>query len=261
MLGAAQKAWLVDSLANSGARWKLWGNEVQLQPLKIGLSTLQALLAGLADPLHLAPAVDRLRAALPSDVLYVNLDAWDGFDAERRELAEAFHDRGVTNLIALTGDFHTCLGGYLKRDYDRPNFDLDNRVGVEFMTPAITSANLKELMAAQIDNNLPLPELGVTVGELVGVLAATLVDSTTVKLLNNSIEFFDSAHWGYSVLEVAGERAVFSAYAVDKSRDEVTPRRLLVRFVADSGIPNLMRIDVPGLLADSAMTRDEFLSA
>ena len=251
MLGAEQKAWLVNGLANSTARWKIWGNEVQLQPLKIGLSTVHALLTGLADPTGLAPVIERLRAALPGDVLIVNLDAWDGYAAERRELAEAFQARGVTNLIALTGDFHTCLAGYLKRDYDLPNRDLGNRVGVEFMTPALTSANLKELVAAQVGNATPLPRLGASVGDLVGLLAVVALNSATVRLLNNSIEFFDSAHWGYSVLELTRGHAEFSAYAVDKSRDAVAGKRLLVRFLAEAGVPNLVRTDGLGALAEA----------
>lgn len=241
MLGEEQKAWLIDGLAKSKATWKLWGNEVQLQPLTIGLSALGGLLAGLGDSLDLLSVLKRLRDALPGDLLYVNLDAWDGYQAERQEIAAALQARGVGNLIALTGDFHTALVGYLKADYSRPNRDLENRLGVEFMTPAITSANLQEVVAAQINNATPLP-LGITVGELFGLISGVLLKSGSVHALNNSIMYFDSAHWGYSVLELNKYQATFTIYAVDKETDDPnTPKKVLVQYVADSGVPNLRR--------------------
>ena len=61
-----------------------------------------------------------------------------------RELKEA----NVKNLVVLTGDLHTYIASYLKVDYDKDPFNLDprNLVGVEFMTPAVTSANFAELI-------------------------------------------------------------------------------------------------------------------
>lgn len=242
MLGEKQKAWLVNGLAESSAQWKLWGNEVQLQPLTIGLSTLAGLLAGLTEGLDLLAVVQRLQEALPGDLLYVNLDAWDGYQAERREIAEALKARGVGNLIALTGDFHTSMIGYLKVDYTRANWDRDNLLGVEFMTPGLTSANLKEVVAAQINNTAPLP-LGITAGELFGLVGGALLKSPTVHTLNNSIQYFDSAHWGYSVLDLDKYQAVFTIYAVDKAQDDDNAaKRMLVQYVADSGVPNLRRV-------------------
>ena len=42
---------------------------------------------------------------------HVSQDQWDGYAAERKEILEHFLSKGVSNLVALTGDIHTFLAG------------------------------------------------------------------------------------------------------------------------------------------------------
>jgi len=60
--------------------------------------------------------------------IIINNDAWDGYAAERSSILEAIRNSGTRNLIAVTGDHHRTS-----------NFELDNVVRVEFMTPSVTS--------------------------------------------------------------------------------------------------------------------------
>ena len=107
MLGAAQKQWFLNEVTGPQATWKLWANEVMLM---------------------------QLRAA----AVYVNLDQWDGYPKEREALLHAIGHAGVKNPVALTGDLHTFLAGYLKAEFDNP---FERPVGVELMVGSLTSAN------------------------------------------------------------------------------------------------------------------------
>jgi alkaline phosphatase D len=121
MLGDTQRAWFLDTLTSSPAIWNTWANEVFLGALTLG------------DP------------AQPG--LTLNLDAWDGFAAERTDLLRTLRDAAVSNLVVLTGDLHTYLAALVKIDYGQTaNDDPANVIGVEFMTPAITSARRAFIM-------------------------------------------------------------------------------------------------------------------
>ncbi|MFX8953744.1 alkaline phosphatase D family protein, partial [Acinetobacter baumannii] len=69
----------------------------------------------------------------------LDVDAWDGFQAERRALTGALRDAKVRNFLVATGDLHTYMSSNIKHDYGNLNpLDFDNFVGAEFMTPSVT---------------------------------------------------------------------------------------------------------------------------
>lgn len=186
MLGQAQHDWLVDGLVNSPAIWKLWGNEVIQMELIIP------------------------RPQNPNGDIFLNLDAWDGYEYERRNILTQVRDAGMKNLVVLTGDLHAYMAGYLKIDYaDHNNTDPNNVVGVEFMTPAVTSSNVGEVLA---DLGLPF-EIG----------------EGLVRLLNPHVRFFDGYHWGYSVIEVTRTFCEYRTYSVDKTVDSPAAARTLLK--------------------------------
>ena len=83
LLGAAQREWLLDGLAASTAQWKVLGNQVMMTQL-----AFHPLLTGRNAP-------------------FTNLDAWDGYPAERARLLTAIRDGGVNDVVVTTGDIHT----------------------------------------------------------------------------------------------------------------------------------------------------------
>jgi alkaline phosphatase D len=187
ILGERQREWFLDSLDASEATWTAWANEV----LNMAFSLRE-----------------------DGNRVY-NADAWDGYEAERATITDALAD--VANAVALTGDMHTALAGYVQQSYPDDDEASPSRVGVEFMTPAVTSVNLGEL--------LELPD-----GEFGRRLASELVAET-----NPHVEFFDSHHWGYATVTFTPDNCTYSAWAVDKDSDEMGDRERLVTLRVRAG--------------------------
>jgi alkaline phosphatase D len=206
MLGETQREWLVDGMTDSDARWKLWGNEVLAAAFRF----------------------------VQDGGMRVNADAWDGYHTERQRILAGLDEAGVENLVALTGDMHSYLAGYLQPEYeltasadDEREASADDqagaaRTGVEFMAPAISSDNL------------------VAMDELPSVANETIVDALQVE--NPHVEWFDSSHWGYATVEITRDELVYSAYAVDRSVDsEDASKKLLRRYRVPAGSSELNR--------------------
>ena len=167
MLGATQHAWFVNQIEGTKATWKLWANEVMLMQLKFG-------------------------------PLYVDLDQWDGYQQERNAILNVVKDGKIKNFVALTGDLHTFLAGYLKTDFDNP---FESHVGIELMVGSITSANFSE----EIESVISLPSRAVPAKQF-HIPAAVLSD--TVRAANPWIEFFNSSTHGYGILTLTPEQLV-----------------------------------------------------
>ncbi len=117
MLGSDQLSWFSDQLIKSNARWRLWGNQVMFSRfVAFGSHT------PIPDQLH-------------------NSDQWNGFRHERSLIKSMVEDENMKNLVVLTGDLHTSLISYLKPSGDP---DSDENLGIELMTPSVTSPNFKE---------------------------------------------------------------------------------------------------------------------
>ncbi|ACD82671.1 alkaline phosphatase D family protein [Candidatus Methylacidiphilum infernorum] len=75
MLGTEQRKWLIDSLKSSNAPWKFIASGDMMMEIK--------------------------REGKP-----LNLDQWDGFDWERKEILRSIRENKVKNVIVLSGDSH-----------------------------------------------------------------------------------------------------------------------------------------------------------
>ena len=160
MLGAAQRQWFIQQMTSSQATWKLWANEVMLMQLK------------------------------GAGFIYVDLDQWDGYQQERNQIFDAFRSAKLKNVVALTGDLHTFLAGYLRRDFDNP---FESPVGIELMVGSLTSANLAEDIESAVDlPSAPLPAKGF------GVPPNLL--EPLIRLNNPHIQYWDSSTHGYALL-------------------------------------------------------------
>lgn len=187
MLGVPQRNWFLSKMLTSNKLWKVWGNEVFTAPLKASQTAVS---------------------------LYVNVDAWDGYEFERDLLMQQLKTGGVRNLVTLTGDLHTYMASYQKLNYaiDPLNLNQNNLVGVEYMTPGVTSANLQEIFAAA-----PPPAAGL------------VFNDTTIRATNPHVQFFNSSTWGYATLDFSRERVVYTAYSIDKSVNSTAASKTLLR--------------------------------
>lgn len=104
-LGAQQKAWFKDAVASSGATWKVVANQLMIMAVDS------------------APGVT------------LNVDAWDGYGAERREILEHLAAKGVRDLTFLTGDIHTFFAGTVHTN----GRVTSPAIGTEFVGGSITS--------------------------------------------------------------------------------------------------------------------------
>ncbi len=161
MLGLTQRQWFLDQLTGSTATWKIWANEVMLMQLKFAL-------------------------------VYIDLDQWDGYQQERNLIFNTLHSAGVKNFVAITGDLHTFLAGYLKRDFDNP---FESPVGIELMVGSISSANLAE----DITSTVELPSAPVPAKQM--GIPPNLLDPI-IRAANPHIKYWDSSTHGYAVLTI-----------------------------------------------------------
>ncbi len=115
LLGAGQERWLLERLGAAGTAWKLLGQQVVFAPLA--------------------------RAGMRP-----NPDAWDGYAPARARLLDAIEQRGIADLVVLSGDVHSSWGMDVPRDPFSPGgYDPETGRGslaVELVAPAVSSAPL-----------------------------------------------------------------------------------------------------------------------
>jgi alkaline phosphatase D len=161
LLGAEQLSWLGSKVASSSSKWQVLGQQVlmtkMLLPSELLLlmaqingeidalgsakpATLQAFQASVGGLVMIKSrilandptltAADRLRIAT---VLPYNLDAWDGYPAEREKLYALLNGKKV---VTLAGDTHNAWQGELKTASNQV-------VGFEIATPSVSSPGLE----------------------------------------------------------------------------------------------------------------------
>lgn len=112
MLGTAQRQWLQDQLKESGASWKILGNQVMFSEL------------------DLSPVYSKMPR---------NLDAWDGYPADKRALTQYIRQHHVANVVFLTGDTHASWA--VEVPADPLNQKQGPALAVEFGTTSVSSGN------------------------------------------------------------------------------------------------------------------------
>lgn len=168
LMGYTQRDWLVDKLKQSTAKWNVIGQQVLMSKMWIPaelLASLGQITSGGTSPDTLAkmnaqitelvtlklrleqgdPTLTVQEKARVTTLVPYNLDAWDGYYAEREflygKLAE-FNKK----IIVLAGDTHNAWTSYLysqKGEY----------VGVELATSSVSSPGLEKYLS------IPLAQL------------------------------------------------------------------------------------------------------
>jgi alkaline phosphatase D len=191
MLGTDQFTWLGNRLSNTSARWKILAQQVMMAPLKV---------AGVA----------------------INGDQWDGYPAERTRVYNHIINNSISNMVVLTGDIHSSWAN------DLPTASYNSAtgagsVGVEFVTPSVTS-----------------PGLNIAGG------------ASLVQFQNNHIKFCNLNEHGYVLLDVNKNRTQsdwFFVNTIDQPSSNFTHARSHYvnnneRFIRNVGAASFPR---PGL--------------
>lgn len=143
MIGSTQTSFLTEQLRRSkeaGIPWQVIGQQVIMGRKNIPLVANEEFAPEVRENVmrsRYAMLRERGQLGLP-----LNLDAWDGYPADRERVLQQFREHG-NNVVVLAGDTHSSWA-----------FDLHDEQGdavaVEFGTPSVTSPGF--------ENFMPLPE-------------------------------------------------------------------------------------------------------
>lgn len=211
--GRQQMAWLKDSLRRERAQWKVIGNPVMIAPVNFG---------GLPDAL-LDPIND-VTGLLPRDGVPYNVDQWDGYTDDRREVFQHIRDHQVSDTLFVTGDIHS--GWACELPYDASTYPVGDSAGVEFVCSSVTSANLKDITGT------PPRTTSIAVEQLI------LANNRHVKYLD-----FDSH--GFSVLDLTPARAQMDWYVIGDRAEKDTPITHAVSYATRTGTGRIERVEEP----------------
>jgi alkaline phosphatase D len=185
-LGADQKQWFKDAVPASDAAWKVVANQLMIMSLDT--------VPGMA----------------------VNVDSWDGYAAERREILEHFAARGVRDLAFITGDIHTFFAGNVTttgRQGGTP-------VGTEFVGGSVTSHGLEEYIPGEL---LPAAQ-------------------DLLKVTNPHLAYLNFQRGrGYGVLEATTDSLSVQFKAPETVLTRNSPVSTIARFKVRTGVPRVER--------------------
>ncbi|MBA2948653.1 alkaline phosphatase D family protein [Streptomyces himalayensis] len=184
--GRAQLDWLKSGLAGSDAAWKLVGTSVMISPVAFG-SLSADLLGPLAELL-----------GLPKEGLAINVDQWDGYTDDRKELITHLRDNGITNTVFLTGDIHMAWANDVP--VKASTYPLSASAATEFVVTSVTSDNLDDILH-------------------VAPNTVSLVAEAAIKGANRHVKWLDMDSHGYGVLDVTAERSQMDYYVLSDRTD------------------------------------------
>jgi predicted extracellular nuclease/phosphodiesterase/alkaline phosphatase D-like protein len=157
LIGDTQLAWLQERMASSSASWQVLGQQVLMQSMALPAELLlnpgePTLLDKYAAPLQkLATGTPFAQLSSSEQALFqevskipYNLDAWDGYGAEREAILQTALQLG-TRLISLAGDTHNAWAGVLDT-MSTGVAPAGTVAGVEFATPGVTSPGLEKYL-------------------------------------------------------------------------------------------------------------------
>lgn len=123
LLGADQKNWLKDGMANSSAQWRMIGQGFMMLPWRL-------LDLDNANLRKLSPKWQRNAG------VYAPTSDWDDYQGDRRELLYFLQDNNITNNIFCSGDLHLFFAGVLQPDFDDKTSPV---VAFDFCTGSLTA--------------------------------------------------------------------------------------------------------------------------
>ncbi|EJD45874.1 hypothetical protein AURDEDRAFT_184531 [Auricularia subglabra TFB-10046 SS5] len=194
IMGANQEQWFMQTLSTSkkrGAVWRIVGQQVVFSQLLQGSS--------------------------------FNLDAWDGYKANRQRILEHIHDEKIDNVVVLAGDSHANWVSDLAFPNDTTTYDPRTgagALGVEFAGTAVTSSSSFGRNIAPADAD---------------VMSAKLVAA------NPELQWSEGSYRGFFVLSVAADSLNATYYALRDIQTENTDAFASANFTVLPGANRLHR--------------------
>ena len=210
--GREQLDWLKGSLT-APAQWKLVGNPVMIAPVTFA-----------QVPKDLIGPVDDVTGILPRDGAPYNVDQWDGYTDDRREVLAHIRDRGLRDVVFLTGDIHSAWACDLP--YDAATYPLGDSAGVEFVCTSVTSNNLDDITGAP-------PR------------TASLAVEAAIQTSNRHVRYLNFDDHGYSVFDVTPARAQMDYYVIGDRADRDAGSAWTASWATRSGTSKVMPVAQP----------------
>lgn len=195
-LGADQKAWLKETLAESSATWKHIGTGYPFVALRLEDYDTPAVREDPPEGWH------------PNGGKYFSTEQWDGYWAERRELMDFVADECIENVIITSGHTHIWFECGIRPDYD----DLPGEEGHtgpgspivarEFVCGSLTAdPDVRE----QFFPGQPKEEQEAGVHALEAAFLGA----------NPHVDYIDLLYQGYGVVELTPERCTVDFRIID----------------------------------------------
>jgi len=182
--GDAQMGWLKDGLAADRAQWHLVGNQLMITPWETG------------------------------EEVPFNVDAWDGYTADRAELLGHVQDKEIQNVVFLTGDIHTSWATEVPIDDN--TYPVTPAVAVEMVGPSITSDNADEITGSP-------PR------------TTSLALEQEIRADNPWVKYVELDSHGYSIVDVIKDRLNVDWYFVSDRTDPNATQEFGATFKTDAG--------------------------
>lgn len=213
MTGERQMAWLKSSLADSTTTWKLVGNSVMISPVTFAAVDVDA-----------GQALHEMGGLIPPEGIPYNVDQWDGYTADRREIIDHLGDHGIDNTLFITGDIHSAWACDVPKNVG--TYPLSKSVAVELVGSSVTSDNLDDIL---------------------GVAPRTLSLSVegAIRTANLHVRYLDFDRHGYSVLTLTPARAQMDWYTLADRTDPDSAARWSAGFETLPGTNRTRRVWYP----------------
>ena len=205
IISPTQMDWLMNTLDQSTAKWKVIGNQVLFSTFNVGFA------AGFTDGVPDLTNIDSIR-----QVEDLFIDNWESYPTQRNSIIDSLRNKNIDNVVIVTGDSHSSWAFDVTKqavqypvaqflNLPQPNpYNAATGEGytpatgagshaVEFGTPSISSPNFDEalgpVVTAQFEflMNNPVPQIGV--------------------VYNPHAKFLDLDRHGYFILDLTATSA------------------------------------------------------
>ncbi|AXI03341.1 alkaline phosphatase D family protein [Aquirhabdus parva] len=200
ILGTAQTQWFKDTLKNTDATWKIWGNEVALSRMWLDLRAAEV------------PAQLKNRYVL-------NCDAWDGYPTAKQELLSYLVDNKIKNVVAITGDLHAFQASVVRNIAENGQ---GTPVLVDFLAAGVSSSSFYTyLKPGFLNSGIPA---------IVSMFATPTAFDDTMKLNNPDFAYVDHDAQGYAIATVGSAQMSVTFYKTAKlNSDGSLPANILLK--------------------------------
>ncbi|KAK7043607.1 hypothetical protein VNI00_008218 [Paramarasmius palmivorus] len=195
LMGAAQESWFYDTLSeskNRGAIWHVVGQQIVFTQLNESGS--------------------------------FDLDAWDGYRANRKRVLDHLYENEISNTVILAGDSHANWVSDLAHANDSTTYNPDTgegAIGVEFGGTAVTSEGWGTSMSPGAAD----------------AISQKLVDSNT----NLNLQWSEGHYRGFFTISVNSRHVNATFYAMKNHTIPNAENFVIAQFIVEAGANKLSR--------------------